>query len=293
MERPLSIVISNASGQLGRGVVEEALQRVDPDELILVTRTPAALANYADLGASVRFGDFDQPATLREAYAGGDRLLLISAPDIGARVRQHADAIDAAADAGVRFAAYTSFVNPIDANPAEVVPSHIATEEKLRASGLDWTFVRNSVYADFEVANLAVATDTGTLITNVGSGTHAYVSRADCAAAAAAVITGDGHAGRTYDVTGPELIGAGRRAEIFSAVGGRRVEVVDVGDDEFASVFADVRGLPIAVGRLMASIGRATREGQLEVLSDDFEELVGRPPQDLHSVLSLHAGSVA
>src|SRR6266446_4503470 len=115
MERTLSIVISNASGQLGRGVVEEALQRVDPDELILVTRTPAALANYADLGASVRFGDFDQPATLREAYAGGDRLLLISAPDIGARVRQHADAIDAAADAGVRFAAYTSFVNPIDA----------------------------------------------------------------------------------------------------------------------------------------------------------------------------------
>jgi NAD(P)H dehydrogenase (quinone) len=292
----LSIVISGASGQLGRGVIEEALQRVDADELILVTRTPADLTHYADLAASVRFGDFDQPATLRDAYAGGDRLLLISAPEIGARVRQHAEAIDAAVDAGIRFAAYTSFVNPVDANPAGVVADHQATETKLRASGLGWTFLRNSLFAEFELSNLAAATAIGKLITNVGTGTHAYVSRADCAAAAAAVITGDGHAGRAYDVTGPEMIGAARRAEIFSAVGGRGIEVVHVDDEEFASVLADARGLPIAAARLMASFGNATRDGQLDVLSDDFEKLVGRAPQDLQGVLEAlwsNAGSVA
>ena len=292
----MSIVISGASGQLGRGAVEEALERVAPAELILVTRTPAALADYADRGASVRFGDYDHPDALRQAYAGGERLLLISAHEIGARVRQHAEAIDAAVDVGIRQVAYTSFVNPVDANPAGGAPDHSATEEKLRTSGLEWTFLRNATYAEFELGNLAAAIASGKLITNVGSGKHAYVSRADCAAAAGAVITSDGHAGRAYDVTGPELIGAERRAEIFSAVGGRSVEVVEVDDQEFASVLADERGLPSAAAQLMASFGRATREGHLDALSDDCEELVGRPPRGLQTVLeklSVEAPSVA
>jgi NAD(P)H dehydrogenase (quinone) len=186
--------------------------------------------------------------------------------------------------------------DPVDANPAGGAPDHGATEEKLRTSGLDWTFLRNATFAEFELGNLAAAIASGELITNVGSGKHTYDSRADCAAAAGEVITSDGHAGRAYDVTGPELIGAERRAEIFSAVGGRSVEVVEVDDEEFASVRVDQGGLPIAAAQLVASFGRATREGDLDALSDDFEELVGRPPRGLHTVLeklSVEAPSVA
>jgi NAD(P)H dehydrogenase (quinone) len=122
-------------------------------------------------------------------------------------------------------------------------------------------------------------------VTNGGAGRVAYVSRDDCAAAAAAVITGGDHAGRTYDITGPELIGAEGRAAVFAELGGRQLEVVQVDDETFATGVAEATGLPVDVGRLFASFGAAARQGWLGVLSSDFAELTGRAPQDLKFVL--------
>jgi NAD(P)H dehydrogenase (quinone) len=281
----MSIVITGASGQLARGVIDEALNSVDASDLILVTRHPDALAAYAERGAQLRRGDFDDPAGLVDAFAGGEQLLLISAEVVGARVKQHHNAIDAAVAAGVRLIAYTSIVNPTDANPAGVAPDHKATEDKLRASDVEWTFLRNSIYADLEADNLAAAQATGQLVTNAGDGRIAYIARADAAVVAAAVITGSGHAGKAYDITGPELLDAGDRAAIFSTLAGRPVEVIDVDDEAFAAGIAEATGLPIEVGELYASFGRAAREGQLDAISDDLERLTGRRGQGLQTVL--------
>lgn len=283
----MSIVITGASGHLGRRVTEELLERgVDASDLILVTRNPQALAEYAARGAGVRMGDFTDPPSLPAAFAGGERMLLISTDAIGARVRHQADAIDAAAAAGVRLVAYTSIVNPTPDNPAGVVPDHAATEEKLRASGLEWTFLRNSVYADLEAGNQAAALATGQLVTNGGDGKVAYVGRDDCAAAAAAVLAADGHAGKAYDITGPERVDADARAALFAELGGKPVEVVQFDDAAYAAGLADATGMPLAVAEIYATFGTATRIGALDVLSDDVESLTGRRPHSLRDVLT-------
>lgn len=288
----MSIVITGASGQLARSVIDEALQHVDPAELILVTRTPDSLAAYAERGAQVRQGDFDDHSSLAAAFAGGKRLLLISTSAVGSRVRQHHAAIDAAVAAGVEFIAYTSIVNPVDANPAAVVPEHKATEEKLRESGIEWAFLRHSIYADLEGGNLAAALATGRLVANDGSGHVAYVARQDCAAAAAAVIVGGDHSGNAYDITGPELLDADARAAIFADLAGKPVEVVRVDDESWAAGVAAATGLPIEVGRMYASFGRAAREGHLDVIGSDFEQLTGRTPTSLRSVLEAQRSAV-
>jgi NAD(P)H dehydrogenase (quinone) len=289
----MSIVITGASGHLGRRVVEEALERVDPSDLILVTRTPGALAEYADRGAEVRKGDFDDPSTLAKTFAGGERLLLISTQEVGARVAQHHAAIDAAIAAGVKLVAYTSIVRPEEDNPAGVVPDHRATEQKLRESGIAWCLLRNAIYADLESQDAAAALDTGRLVTNAGAGRIAYVARDDCAAAAAAVVTGGDHAGRAYDITGPEALDAEARAAIFAELGRRPVEVVHVDDEAFASGLAEATGLPLEVGRLYASFGRAAREGYLDGISGDFERLTGREPRSLRAVLEAQPAAAA
>lgn len=282
----MSIVITGASGQLGRGVIDHALNTVQASDLILVTRSPDALADYANQGASVRHGDFNEPSSLTAAFAGGTRMLLISTDVVGDRIPQHVAAIDAAKRAGVELVAYTSIVNPVAENPAYAVPDHIATEQALRVSELGWTFLRHSIYADFQAASMAAAAESGVLATNDGSGKVAYVSRDDCAAAGAAVLVGGDHAGKAYDITGPELVDADYRARIFSSITGKPIEVLQLDDDAYTQGLADATGMPLEAAQGMASFGIAAREGHLEVVSSDFESLTGRKAKDLQTVLS-------
>lgn len=212
-------------------------------------------------------------------------MLLISTDAVGSRVPQHGAAIDAAVDAGIELVAYTSIVNPAADNPAVVVPDHIGTEEKLRDSGLGWTFLRNSLYADFQAQAMASAAGSGELVSNEGDGSVAYVSREDCAAAAAAVLVSGDHAGVSYDITGPELVDAAARADIFSSITGGPIDVVHVDDEEYAKGVAETTGMPLEAARAMATFGRAIREGHLSVVSSEFEELTGRRATSLREVL--------
>jgi len=271
---------------LAKAVIDHALETIDVSDLILVTRSPGDLGGYAARGATVRYGDFEEPESLRDAFVNGRRMLLISTDAVGDRVDQHAAAIDAAVKAGVEMITYTSMINPVPENPAFVIPDHRATEQKLLDSGLAWVFLRNSMYAEFQRSSMTAAASSGTLVTNTGSGAVAYVSREDCAAAAAAVLVSEGHAGNAYDITGPELIDAAKRAEIFAGITGKTIEVVQVDDDSFAQGLADATGMPISATRGMASFGQAAREGYLAVVSADFEKLTGRKARDLGSVLS-------
>ncbi len=281
----MSFVITGASGNLGRRTAEILLDQVDPTQVLLVTRTPDALSDLAARGAVVRHGDFDDPANLPAAFAGGDRLVLISGDDIGKRTAQHIAAIDAAKAAGVGHVAYTSIVNPVDDNPAAVVPSHKATEEALAASGLSWTYLRNGLYAEYRGDELQLAKDNGAFHHNLGDGRTAYVSREDCAAAAAAVLRGGSeHDGQAYNITGPALIGAAELAEIYGRLSGREVEAINVPDEGIIEGIIGA-GLPEFVARLIASFGTAIRGGYLDGLSDSVEKLTGRSPATLESVL--------
>jgi NAD(P)H dehydrogenase (quinone) len=274
----MTIGISGAGGQLGRGVADKLLGQVDPSELVLVTRNPDMLGSYADRGVSVRRGDFDDTASLAEAYGGVDTLLLISGADIGRRIKQHSDAVDAAKDAGVSRVAYTSIVNPTEANAAAAAAEHRGTEDALRASGLAWTFLRNGIYADLTHMGLQQSIEAGQHVFNSGDGAISYVTRDDCASAAAAVLAGDGHDNQAYDITGPEALSGYNLAELASEASGKEVKPNPVDDDTYVSILVEYAGLPEFVAQFLASFGRAAREGQLGFVSGDVEKLTGRAP---------------
>jgi NAD(P)H dehydrogenase (quinone) len=282
------LAITGASGQLGRKTAELVLAHYAPRNVILATRTPDALAELAACGADVRYADFADPESLRGAFAGAERLLLISATDLQQRTAQHQTAIDAAKAAGVRHVIYTSGLKPAPPNPAVVAPSHYATEQALAASGLEWTVLRNSLYADYQIAEAKRAVETGALVHNRGDGRVAYVARDDCAAAAAAVLLQGGHARTVYDITGSERYSAETLAALYGELGGRRVEARAIDDAAFiAGLVGDAAANEhLRYGaELVASFGRAIREGYLDTRTDAVAELTGRRPRTLAEVL--------
>jgi NAD(P)H dehydrogenase (quinone) len=283
-ERTGAIVISGASGRLAGDAIAELLARgVAFDQLILVTRTPEKLASYADAGITVRHGDFNAPEGLPAAFEGGRKLLLISTSE-GDRVAQHTAAINAARRAGIRHIVYTSFTNPVADNPATVARDHRLTEEALKRSGIAYTILRNQRYADMLVAHAEQALATGEIVTNAGRGKWAPVARRDCAAAAAVVLTTNGHEGRTYDITGPDLINERDFAQMLMEISGRRVRVLEVSDTAYIASLLKA-GVPEGAATARASIGLATRTHYLNIKSDALEILIGRKPQSVRDLL--------
>lgn len=265
------IIVSGASGNLGGLTVEALLESGIPaSRLILVSRTPELLAEYAAMGAATRFGDFGQPESLPAAYAGGKRMLLIS---IGGgnlpepRPVMHRRAIEAAVAAGVEHIAYTSWAAISRGDTAGISADHVATEEILRASGVAWTFLRNSVYMDGITEQAAGMLSAGRAVVPPNEAGMGYVTRADCAAAAAAVLSTPGHENRIYDITGPAVIGTREIAEAAAAVSGRPIEIVTGSADD-------------APGFAMPSLGFVTA---------DFETLTGRAPTSVRELLEANA----
>jgi NAD(P)H dehydrogenase (quinone) len=277
--------------------VSGLLERVDPRELILITRRPEKLAHLAARGVTVRAGDFDDPASLRSAFAGGDKMLLISSTRVGRRLPQHRAAIDAAVASGVRHIVYTSFVGIGAGNPALVVKEHMATEEMLRGSGVHFTALRNSQYADaLADAAAPIALKMGRWIASAGDGKIALVTRRDCVACAVAVLSSPGHLDAVYNITGPELLSYRDVAAMVAAVAQKPIEFLAVSDDEMYAHFdklgipreavddMSVQGVPWSSDD-MVSFERAIRLGHMAIISDDVKKLTGRDPQPMRSVL--------
>jgi NAD(P)H dehydrogenase (quinone) len=280
----MTIAITGAAGHLGRLTAQLLLDRVGADDVVLVTRRPEAIADLAQAGATIRHGDFDQPDSLPAAFAGVDRLLLISVDVLGNRVAQHTAAIDAAAAAGVGHVLYTSGLNAGNELPLVVSHDHGATEQAIRDRGLRWTALRMGLYAESQVAAAARAVASGHLVHNNGDGATAYVSREDCAAAAAAALAGEDHEDRVYDITGPELVTQAQVATLAAEISGRPVVAVAIDDEEATQNLIAV-GLPAATAKAIASFGTAVREGVLDVVSTHVEDLTGRRPRSLREVL--------
>ncbi len=271
-------------------MAELVADEVGADQLILVTRTPDALARLAGRGAIVRYGDFDHPEHLIQAFAGGERMLIVSTPDLDRRARQQEAAIRAAVAAGVRHVVYTSCLSPEPPNPALVAASHYATEQALRTSGLGWTILRNGLYAELQVLEAERAARTGKLVHNRGSGRTAYVSREDCAAAAAAALVTDGHEGRIYEITGTQALSAAELAALYGELVGREIEEVALDDEDFVGHLLEGSEADDQLryrAELLASLGRAIREGLMAACTDHVARLAGRQPRTLRHVLEL------
>lgn len=295
----MSIVVTGASGSFGRQVAELLLQKVPASELILVTRNPDALAPFAERGAQVRAGDFDKPETLGRAFTGADKMLLISTLAVGRRRQtQHRTAIEAAQAAGVKHIVYTSSVGIHPRNPSLAVADHLLTEDWLRRSGVAFTVLRDSQYAEVIATMLApMALETGKWVMSTGEGGMAFVSKQDCVASAAAALTTLGHEGAIYEITGPALYTFREAAALAQEIGGRSVEYLSVSHEEKLSFF-DAAGIPreyvegetnsdgtgIWGSEEMVSYERAIRQGYFSICSQHVQLLTGRPARSLREV---------
>jgi NAD(P)H dehydrogenase (quinone) len=239
-------------------------------------------------GIDVRYGDFDAPATLGDAFAGGHRMLLISSDAMGRRVRQHRAAIDAAAAAGVGHLVFTSHVKPVAGNPAGAVAKEPGeTEATLQRSGLAWTVLRFGSFAELQIAPAGVAATNRRLITNAGDGRIVPISRRDCAEAAVITLTTDGHTGQTYEITGPQALSAGDLAELYGDVTGQSVKVVQLSDTLLTWSLVRI-GTPVSNALAITAFGRAVRWGYFDVVDPAFGRLTGHPPLALRDVLTAH-----
>jgi NAD(P)H dehydrogenase (quinone) len=262
------IIISGASGQLGGQAVKDLLALgVPARNLILVSRTPDTLAPYARLGAVTRFGDFANPESLPAAFAGGTRMLLISiGTDAGPRPVAHGHAIDAGKAAGVRQIAYTSWLGISKGDDKGIAVDHIATEALLRNSGVAYTLLRNSLYMEILLPQAARMLAQGKAALPPNEVRVGYVSRNDCAAAAAAVLATSGHDNRSYDITGPTLVGVREIAAAVTAATGKPIALVP----------ADPNAPP----------GRSFAGPSLAFTSSAVADLTGRPATSINAFLA-------
>lgn len=303
----MSTVITGASGAFGRMVTELLLENTPPSELILVTRKPESLAHLAARGAQVRYGDFDNGDSLAAAFAGGERMLLISTLDVGERRRrQHTAAVEAAVAAGVQHIAYTSSVGIHPRSPAFVVADHLHTEELLRRCGVAFTILRDSQYAEVVATMIAPqALASGKWVTSAGEGCMAFVSKKDCVAVAASVLSTPGHEGAVYEITGPELLSFRDAAALAAEIGGRPIEYVIVSHEEKQATF-DAAGIPRRyvegvvheqsgpwASDEMMSYERALGEGYFAVCSRHVELITGRPALSLRDVFLANRDALA
>jgi len=286
MSKQTTLLVSGASGQLGRRVVELLLARKDPTlKIVAGTRTPEKLTGLD--GAEARALDFEDAATLKTAFAGVDRLLIVSTDALdrpGRRAAQHTAAIKAAEAAGIAHVVYTSAINPTVDSPVLVAGDHRLTEEALTASSLEFTILRNALYLDLNLGSLVGASKGGVLYAAGGDGAQSYVTREDCAAAAAGALASDFKGRRTLDVTGSASIGFAELAAITAKVSGKPVRYQAVSAEEQTKGLI-AHGLPAGMAAVLVSFDTAVAQGRADVTSDVVQQLAGRPPQSVEQFL--------
>ncbi|MEU4536698.1 NAD(P)H-binding protein [Streptosporangium sp. NPDC023825] len=283
------IVVSGASGQLGRLTVGHLLQRVDAARVVALSRTPD---DVADLGVTVRYADFDHPSGLPGAFEGAERLLIISLGSFTGLAPGHANAVDAAAKAGVGHVIYTSFARAGEpGQPQALIQNHRETERLLAESGLTFTALRFNQWP--EMWNLvgipAGAVATGVLPSNSGDGRVGHITRDDSAAVAAALLADGGCEGQFVEVTGPAAVTDADVAEALSQVTGRPVRCEQVTDAELASTLSG-RGLPEQYVQGWTGLGAYKREGWFDVTTHAVERLAGRRPATIADYFAAHPG---
>ena len=280
----MKIGISGASGQLGKVVLKRLSELPGGYEVAGISRSPHAV-DYAD---DARFGDYDDQDSLREAYSGLDRLLIIPTLDLkyGARARQLVHAIDAALSAGVEHIVLIS-----DAGTREDCEPHIGAaswvgEQHLIKSAPRWTILRANYFMESFAQEVVLSAVAGRMA-ELGEGRVGFVSRDDVAAAAAGILIGTGHSGVIYNATGTEALTLDDRAQLIEKIIGQRIDIVQVSREELWNEIRIVE-YPEDYRRLVMDIKRKTSEGGYDIVTGDVERLSGRTPVSLGDVLKRH-----
>jgi NAD(P)H dehydrogenase (quinone) len=271
-----TLLVTGAAGQFGRIAVEELLAR-GATKVIAGTRDPAKLADLAARGVTVRKVDFDDAASLPAAFAGVDRLLIISTDGIGKRVQQQTAAVEAAKAAGVKYIVYTSAPAARPNAEAGLGVEHFWTEIAIAQSGIDFTVLRNHMYAENNLMSAAHEVASGQLFGLIGDRGTAYVTRADAArAAAGALLSAEGK--RFDDVTGPAPVTNVERAALYSQVSGKPVNSIAVTPADLkAGMIAG--GLPDGFAAALVAFQIDALIGFHGVVTDTVERYSGRKPQ--------------
>ncbi|MGY1742066.1 MULTISPECIES: NmrA family NAD(P)-binding protein [unclassified Blastococcus] len=280
----MSIVVTGATGHLGRLVVEELLARgVPAEDVVAGGRRVEELTGLAGRGVRVARIDYDDPATLDAVLGAGDRLLLVSGNDPVARVEQHRTVLAAAARAGVALVGYTSILRADD-SPLALAETHRQTEADVRSSGVPFVLLRNGWYTENYAQALQEAAATGAVSASAGDGRVASATRADYAAAAAAVLAGDGHEGRVYELSGDTAWSFDELATAAAEVLGREVTYRRLTTDEHVAALTAV-GLDEPTAQFVAGMDAAIAEGALDSTTGDLSRLSGRPTTPLAEAL--------
>lgn len=284
-----TLLVTGAAGHFGRIAIAELLAK-GATKLIAGTRDPSKLADLAAQGVEVRKVDFDD-ANLATAFAGVDRLLLISTDAIGKRVAQQTNAINAAKAAGVKHIVYTSALTPRPNIGGGVSPEHFWTEQAIAASGLDYTFLRNHIYAEITLLGAGSAIGSGQLFDATNGKGRSYVTRADAAhTAAGALLSAEGKA--AYDVTGPAAVTQTELAALFAQFSGKPVARIGISAAELrAGMIA--HGLPEGMADVMVAFDNDAADGFHAVVTDTVERFSGRKPQALADFLTANRAALA
>ena len=282
-----TFLVTGANGKLGRHVTQLLLD-AKAGTVIAASRDPSKLADLAALGAQTRAADFDNPASLAEAFKGVDRLLLISTDGMapGQRLAQHSAAIAAAKAAGVGHVVYTSMPKP-ETSAVSFADDHLGTENTLKASGLPYTILRNSWYQENLFLALPPALKNGQWYSSAGDGRIPHIAHADCARAAAAALI-QAPLNQTFTLTGPELLTTQQIAALASAATGKPLQVVEVTDEQLAGGMKHA-GVPDMLIPMLVSFDTNTRQGGFDILTDDVEKLTGQKPSTLQAFLTANA----
>ena len=280
----MSVVVTGATGHLGRLVVESLLEQGLPaDQIVATGRRTEQLADLADRGVVVRRADYADSGSLKEAFQGADKVLLVSSSEVGQRYAQHVNAVDAARAAGVGLIAYTS-ITRADTSGLALATEHKATEDYIRESGLPYVFLRNNWYIENYTDQLPVVLEHKALLGSAGEGRVSAATRADLAAAAAAVLTTDGHEGQVYELAGQAFM-LSEAAAVISEVSGQDVSYVDLPAAKYTEILVGA-GLPQPFAEVLADSDLGIARGELHETSDDLYRLIGRPVTSLRDAVT-------
>ena len=273
------IAITGANGQLGQHVIESLLKTVPASQIVAIVRNPAKATALSQQGITVRQADYSDEAAFTTALQGIDKLLLISSSEVGQRAPQHRNVINAAKAAHVKFIAYTSLLHA-DTSPLGLADEHVATEQMLAESGIAYALLRNGWYTENYLASAPAALEHGVFIGAAGEGKIASATRADYAAAAARVISEDGHAGKTYELAGDAGWTLSQLAAELAKQSGKKVVYQNLSEADFAAALKGV-GLPAGLADMLADSDTGASKGGLFDDSHTLSKLIGRPTTSL------------
>ncbi|MBC6989503.1 SDR family oxidoreductase [Hymenobacter sp. BT491] len=280
------LAITGATGHLGRATIEALLPKVAANQIVALARDPQKATDLSERGVQVRVGDYDDVASLVAAFQGVEKVLLISGDDLEKRTQQHKNVIDAAKQAGVKHVIYTSVLNPSKDSHFTASPSHVATEEYLRGSGLTYTLFRNTLYLDFVPMFLGQdAVPSGKIYSAAGDGKVTYALRNEIAEALANVLTSNGHENQTYDIAPAPAYSMQEIAATLSEVVGKPVEYVSISSADMAAGMRQHQ-VPEPVVTMMVGLSEAMRANEFNHPSDAFEKLLGRKSTDVKTFLA-------